>query len=193
MSKGPSRAEELLAAAADLVLQSGLQDLSLRSLAERLGTSHRMLIYYFGSKEAFMQALLRRLRITEQMRLRDYEESPASPAERMLAAWDFLASEPMRAHFKLLFEVYGAAIRDPERYQAFLDDTVREWLPMLEMWGDLLFPELGERNKAGARLQLAVTRGLLLDLLTTDDLEGVREAMRLHAELLESYANRLTP
>src|SRR5690554_681750 len=144
MEKDSSRAEELLAAAAELVLQNGLQDLSLRALAERLGTSHRMIIYYFGSKEAFLQALLRRLRITEQIRLRGFEASGTSPKAQMLNAWDYLASKEMRAHFKLLFEVYGAAIRDPERYRDFLDDTVQEWLPMLEMWGDMLFPELGE-------------------------------------------------
>lgn len=193
MEKDSSRAEELLAAAAELVLQNGLQDLSLRALAERLGTSHRMIIYYFGSKEAFLQALLRRLRITEQIRLRGFEASGTSPKAQMLNAWDYLASKEMRAHFKLLFEVYGAAIRDPERYRDFLDDTVQEWLPMLEMWGDMLFPELRERNKAGARLQLAVTRGLLLDLLTTDDLASTREAMQLHADLLEAYVRRSAP
>ena len=35
----------------DYVAQNGLSDVSLRTLATALGTSHRMLIHHFGSKE----------------------------------------------------------------------------------------------------------------------------------------------
>ena len=43
--------ERLLAKAVDHVAAHGVADLSLRALAAALGTSHRMLLYHFGSKE----------------------------------------------------------------------------------------------------------------------------------------------
>ncbi len=47
------QAIQLLDAATAHVLENGLGDLSLRSVADALGTSHRMLIYYFGSADGF--------------------------------------------------------------------------------------------------------------------------------------------
>ena len=41
------QAVQLLDAATEHVLAHGLGDLSLRNVADALGTSHRMLIYYF--------------------------------------------------------------------------------------------------------------------------------------------------
>ena len=60
------QAVQLLDAATEHVLAHGLGDLSLRNVADALGTSHRMLIYYFGSADGFWQALLFRVRHTEQ-------------------------------------------------------------------------------------------------------------------------------
>jgi AcrR family transcriptional regulator len=44
-----SQRDTLLRAALAHVVHRGLADLSLRALAEDIGTSHRMLIYHFGS------------------------------------------------------------------------------------------------------------------------------------------------
>ena len=51
--------DQLLAAAVDYVLAHGFSNLSLRELAAAIGTSHRMLIYHFGSKEGLLVALIR--------------------------------------------------------------------------------------------------------------------------------------
>lgn len=56
----PTR-ERLLQAMAVHVLAHGLNDASLRPLARAAGTSDRMLIYHFGSKEALVGALLSHL------------------------------------------------------------------------------------------------------------------------------------
>ena len=47
----------LLASLAPHVLEHGLGQASLRPMAAAIGTSDRMLIYHFGSKEALMAAL----------------------------------------------------------------------------------------------------------------------------------------
>lgn len=53
-----SRRHELQEAATDYVLEQGLIGLSLRPLAAALGTSDRMLVYHFGSKDALVVAVL---------------------------------------------------------------------------------------------------------------------------------------
>lgn len=53
-----SRREDLLAQATDYVLDHGLIGLSLRPLAAGLGTSDRMLVYHFGTKDALVVALI---------------------------------------------------------------------------------------------------------------------------------------
>ena len=48
----------LLAAAMEYVAEHGVGDLSLRAIAAAIGTSHRMLIYHFGSKEGLLIAVI---------------------------------------------------------------------------------------------------------------------------------------
>ena len=45
--------------AIDYVAQNGIGELSLRTLAAALGTSHRMLIHHFGSKEQLWVEIVR--------------------------------------------------------------------------------------------------------------------------------------
>ena len=58
----PHRREAVLEKAADYVLEQGLADLSLRPLAKALGTSTRMLLYDFGSKERLIHEILAEIR-----------------------------------------------------------------------------------------------------------------------------------
>ena len=50
--------QELAEAATDHALEHGLIGLSLRPLAAAIGTSDRMLIYHFGSKDELVDAVL---------------------------------------------------------------------------------------------------------------------------------------
>ena len=63
---GTSARERLLAAAIEYVSQHGVGEISLRGLAAALGTSHRMLIYHFGSREALLIEVIRT--VEEQQR-----------------------------------------------------------------------------------------------------------------------------
>lgn len=53
---GMTRRREIALAVADVILNRGLTDLSLRTIAGEIGTSHRMLLYHFGSKEKLLVA-----------------------------------------------------------------------------------------------------------------------------------------
>jgi len=59
MARDPQRREEWTQAATDYVLEHGLIGLSLRPLAAALGTSDRMVLYHFGTKDELVAAVLR--------------------------------------------------------------------------------------------------------------------------------------
>ncbi|CAN5901491.1 hypothetical protein BH20ACT6_BH20ACT6_06010 [soil metagenome] len=54
------RRDQLAEQATDYVLEHGIAGLSLRPLADALGTSDRMLVYYFGSKDALVAEVIER-------------------------------------------------------------------------------------------------------------------------------------
>ena len=56
---GATPRERLLEAAVDHFGRHGIGDTSLRGIAEALGTSHRMLIYHFGSREGLLSEVTR--------------------------------------------------------------------------------------------------------------------------------------
>ena len=58
MAKDPERREAWTGPATDYVLEHGLIGLSLRPLAKALGTSDRMLLYHFGTKDDLVAAVL---------------------------------------------------------------------------------------------------------------------------------------
>jgi AcrR family transcriptional regulator len=174
---------ELTDRAVSLVLESGFGDGSLRSMAARLDTSHRMLIYHFGSAQAFWDAVLR------ELQRRDLEAmAVTSSMESLEKTWERLTRAPSVSIFRVLFQLHGEALADPEGYADFLEQFVGGWLEAIER---------GLRKHAGlkpaearlhARLNLAVIRGLMLDLITTGDLEATTAA--LHAFARQARAAR---
>ena len=54
--------DRLLEAAVQHALKKGIVDLSLREIALEIGTSHRMLVYHFGSREGLLVAVVREAR-----------------------------------------------------------------------------------------------------------------------------------
>src|SRR5215468_10129451 len=65
--RGADARQRLLDRAIEHVAGHGIGDLSLRAMAAALGTSHRMLIHHFGSKEGLWVAIVR----TVEQRQRD--------------------------------------------------------------------------------------------------------------------------
>jgi AcrR family transcriptional regulator len=59
LARDTHRRDELTEAATDYVLEHGLVGLSLRPLAADLGTSDRMLLYHFSSKDDLLAAVMR--------------------------------------------------------------------------------------------------------------------------------------
>jgi AcrR family transcriptional regulator len=182
-----SARERLLAAAMKHVAAEGVGSLSLRGLAAALGTSHRMLIYHFGSREGLLIEVIRSVEEQQRAALADIPLDPdASPADSMRAMWRGVADPALWPNERLFFEVYVQALQGSPHAQPLLDGIVDSWVdPLTEIAVARGQPEAEAR--AEARLGVAVVRGLLLDLLATGDRAGVDAAM---ARFIAAFADR---
>jgi AcrR family transcriptional regulator len=161
--QGRETRARLLDAAVDYALAHAIAEVSLRQLAVALGTSHRMLIHHFGSRE---ELLIEVIKVAE-------ERQRARLAETTVRQfWRQLRDPAFGPQQRLFFEVYGQALRGQPWATPMLDGVVDDWLEA--------FPT---DARTQARLGLAVTRGLLLDLLATGDVDAVDEAMDLFVSL----------
>ncbi len=179
-AKQPSpRQNELLELAYRYVLAHGLADMSLRPLAKAIGSSPRVLLFLFGSKDGLIRALLERARRDELAAIEAFREDAgaAGLAETAWQVWQWLA-DPGHSHLLGLWaEAYGRSLADPDGpWAGFAAQTVRDWLELLAARQP---PEL-RRSSAGAGQRTAVLgllRGAMLDLLATGDTERAGEAV----------------
>ncbi len=182
-----STKRQLLDASIDWVATHGIGELSLRQLAAALGTSHRMLIFHFGSKEKLWIEIVRTVEEREREQLRALLPDPDKPVgEAMWTFWKHISDPSLRANERLFFELYGQALQGRPHAVEFLDGIVEEWIePVAAASIERGVPE--PLARAQARLGVAVTRGLLLDLLATGDTDAVDLAMAAFIELCETW------
>jgi AcrR family transcriptional regulator len=168
--------ERLLRQVLDHVVARGLGDLSLREVAAAIGTSHRMLIYHFGSKEGLVVEVIRAVEAEQRALFADITADPSvSPVDAARRMWRRFTDPAVRPHERLFFEVYGQAIQGRQGTVGLLDGIIDSWAePIAEAATAQGTPPAEAR--AQARLSVAVTRGLLLDLLATGDLDAVNAA-----------------
>jgi AcrR family transcriptional regulator len=182
--EGQAPREKLLAAAVDYVLAHGLGELSLRDLAAAIGTSHRMLIYHFGSKEGLLVAIVRAIEQKQRNFLAGLAADPAAgPVEATRIIWSRLADPAMWPSERLFFEVYSQALQGRPGTAGFADDMVESWVGLATNANPFGLPEASAR--ADARLGVAVMRGLLLDLLATGDRAAVDAAFERFINAIE--------
>jgi AcrR family transcriptional regulator len=142
-----------------------------------------MLVYHFGSKEGLLIAVVREVEARQRQFLAEID-GDLPPLEMGRLLWDRLADPAMWPYEKLFFEVYSQALRSRPHTAALLDGIVESWVaPITDLNVRAGVPVADAR--ATARLSVAVTRGLLLDLLATGDQDGVRAAMERFYELYQ--------
>jgi AcrR family transcriptional regulator len=170
----------LVREAVTYVRERGFADVSLRELAAALGTSHRMLIYHFGSKEALFVEVIRSFEAEQRDVIAALVAAADVPGPMLLRRiWRQVSAPEHVAQVRLFFQVCGQALSADAASGpagAVLDRIIGDWVePMAEI----------ERRHTGSspavaradvRVGIAVMRGLLLDLVATDDRRGVNRA-----------------
>ena len=160
--------QRLLAASVDHAMRDGIADLSLRELAAAIGTSHRMLLYHFGSREGLLIAVAEAVDEAQREALPTWGTT-ADGARRL---WAHLSDPKLWPQERLFFELYVHALLGRPGIEGFLEAAVEPWVTAI---ADGLVKAGADEatSRADARLGLAVARGLLLDLLATGDRAGV--------------------
>ncbi|GAB2488039.1 TetR/AcrR family transcriptional regulator [Jatrophihabitans fulvus] len=159
-----ARREDLLERVTEDLLAHGLADFSLRRVAQAAGTTHKVLLYHFGSAEHLLAAAVSRVRARRiDSGLAAALAVDGSLAERVLALWPALIG----AEADVLDQAMGLAMYHPERYGALAHDALVEYLPPLRR----LCPADWDagRTEEIAGLVLATLRGLILTRRTSPD------------------------
>ena len=166
------RRDDLLRQAYAYALEHGLADLSLRPLAAAIGSSPRVLLFLFGSKDGLVRELLAQAR-ADQLMLLDQTRGGGLP-EVASAVWVWLAAPEHRALLTLWLEGYGRSLVAPDGpWAEFARTTVEDWLAVL---ADAQPPDAVDAE-VERTLVLAVLRGALLDLLATGDVDRTTRAV----------------
>jgi AcrR family transcriptional regulator len=169
------RRRQLLDALIDEFAANGIGDRSLRDIAAAVGTSHRMLLHHFGSRDDLLIAVVEEV---EHRQMTVLPQLPTTPAEGFAAMWADLRRPELRRLERLFFECYARAAQGEKPFARMVPGAVDGWLAeAAAVAGDAL-------DLAMARLGLAVSRGLLLDLVATNDDAGVDAAAKAFADLL---------
>ena len=171
------RRAELLEKIVDVLLAEGISELSLRPLAKSVGTSARLLIYHFGSKEKLLADALEQVRQRVEASLRSLaaKEGALSLDEFLLLFWRWAMRKSSQRYFRLLFEIDGLAMQNRARFPAHF------WGAGFARWRRIFETEFGQpSDKNGAAtstFQLAALNGLLHDFLCTGDRKRTTEAL----------------
>jgi AcrR family transcriptional regulator len=168
------RKDQLLAAATEYFLEHGIAGVSLRPLGSAIGSSARLLIFHFKSKEALIAEavaeLERRLEASFQAMAQSHRPERGVSLYEELWLW---ATQPKNLRcLRLAYEVQVLANRD-----GVLSKHLQS---MSASWVRVVFESLPEeqRDAATRTLYTGFFDGLVLDLLSTGERRRTTRALR---------------
>jgi AcrR family transcriptional regulator len=175
----PQIRQRLLDACTDYSLENGLPD-RLGPLASAAGTSSRMLIYHFGTRDGLLREILGQARqrqvevFTDLLRVRPDETYAATLGH----AWSAMTGPRGRPYLQMFGRLHDTA--GEPLWPDFRRTATTDWLaPLEEGMRSLGRPEL-------ATVVLAVIRGLLMDLDATGDSGRTHQAFQDFLTTIES-------
>jgi AcrR family transcriptional regulator len=179
----PEVKQSLLEACTDFALAEGLPD-RIEPLARASGTSPRMLLYYFGTRDELLRAILRRARDRQLHAFREFlHPSPDEPyTATLMRAWQSMSGPAGQPYIRMFGQL--SATTEQHLWPHFRRLATTDWLPPLEAG----LRSLGRPD--AATLTLAVIRGLLLDLDATGDAARADDAFADYLELLAMHTAR---
>lgn len=151
--------DQILAGALDEAFDEGLSRLSFGRVAKRLGTSDRMVVYYFPSKEVLIGDVLGAIGTRLQSALAPSFSSKFSGRDDVLrAAWPVVTAREHDPLFALYFEASGLAASGREPYRTLVPILVHSWIE----WVATFLEGTPARRRREASATIAVLDGLLL-------------------------------
>jgi AcrR family transcriptional regulator len=136
-----------------------------------------MLLHHFGSRDELLVAVVQEV---ERRQTAMLDDLPADPADAVARMWADVSRPEVRPLERLFFECYARAAQGEAPFRRMLPGAIDGWLDEVDARTG------GDADRAMVRLGLAVSRGLLLDLVATGDDAGVDAAAAAFVELLRT-------
>ena len=181
----PTRKQELLDALVTYLVRHGLADLSLRPMAAEVGTSARLLVFHFGSKERLLAEVLAEMhgRLQRSFGSLLAEESPPRKVPLLRAFWDWATSGENYDYHRLLYQLQLLGAQNPKVYGRYLKQNSMTWLELIQP----ALPKV-QQTPGFATLYGAVFDGLFIELMSTGDRRRVNAALEEFIELARTHA-----
>ena len=125
------RSQQLLDNIIGYVLENGVSQLTLRTLAQAAGSNNRMLLYYFGSRENVIVAALEgaEARFPGMRAIIPNLDDHSIPLDtRLFEAWQSIADPQNRPFHRLFFEIFGIAGFQHQQFTDLLTAISTEWV-----------------------------------------------------------------
>jgi len=151
------------------VLAAGITDRSLREIATAIGSSHRMLLYHFGSRAELVAAIVARVESDQRAVLADLALDHHDPATLVRELWRQVTRPDVLPFARLFFETVAFQSQQPA--------TAGLTTPWLDTSASVVEQIGMEFNPVDIRLGIAVTRGLLIDVLVTGELAAATASL----------------
>ncbi|BAW07222.1 TetR/AcrR family transcriptional regulator [Nocardia seriolae] len=172
-----ARRAQLLEGVIAYIADRGLTELSLRPLAEYLGTSSRMLIHYFGTKEAMLIAALETQR-PDIAALFSGVDSPAVLRDRLSASFAINTAGEFATSLPVLLQVLGAATVPDSPFKPYATDAIEVLITAMTNALTRIDPTIPD-PEASATLLISGMRGLIQDWWVTGDTSRVERSVNL--------------
>jgi AcrR family transcriptional regulator len=167
--------DDLLERVLTEVAANGLADRSMREIATAIGSSHRMLLYHFGSRDGLVAAVVAATEARQRVAMRALAVEADSPADLVRRQWAMVSAPELRPFVRLFFETLATQARTP----GGVADPTAPWIDSVHELG----PVADGYDDVDTRLGIAVVRGLLIDVLATGDVGAATAALERHLEL----------
>lgn len=142
-------------------MQAGTLDLSLDQIAMRIGVSKRMLVHYFGGREALEERAMSLFEDRLRAQFAPDNFPAGAPLATVIAAlWDRTTAQESRGLLLLVMELSRRAWNGSARAKAFYEEQQR-------LWVELLLHFTANRVRVEEVLQLF--QGAVLAFLITGD------------------------
>ena len=175
----PEKKQALLERCLTAAIEEGALDTSLSAIAKRIGTSGRMIVYHFGSKQELERQLIGLLetRLREELRSSQNVSPRGSGclADSLLAIWRHLTTPEMHGLLKLSMELNQRAVQGDLETQHLLERESQRWV-------DYLSNFTGSKEAALSLFHLF--QGAILDFLTTGNAQRGQQSLESFAEIL---------
>lgn len=175
------------------LVKHGVADVSLRPMAKAVGSSPRVLLYYFGSKEKLLALAIRRLRDLQRAgfnKLRDARHE--NPSDACRAIWQQMSAPESLAMFQLSLETFTLALRHRRQFSNFLSTSVEDWLQFMSQ-SLIRQGARPEDARAFATIVIAGFRGFLLDYCATRDRQRIDKAVEMWIGTLNPLSSTTIP